>query len=103
MGDGEEEVVWMQNNEKKTPYFLIDEESLDNNFQYLRESLESTWGNYIIGYSYKTNALPWVINHFKKLLIVKYQSAFSCGFVVIIEYSSVSFGKRSVNGNMVLP
>ena len=67
MGDGEEEVVWMQNNEKKTPYFLIDEEALDNNFQYLRESLESTWGNYIIGYSYKTNALPWVINHFKKL------------------------------------
>lgn len=67
MGNGEKEVVLMQNSEKKTPYFLIDEESLDNNFQYLRESLESSWGNYIIGYSYKTNALPWVINHFKKL------------------------------------
>lgn len=67
MGNGEKEVVLMQNSEKKTPFFLIDEESLDNNFQYLRESLESSWGNYIIGYSYKTNALPWVINHFKKL------------------------------------
>lgn len=57
----------MQNSEKKTPFFLIDEDFLDNNFQYLKESLESSWDNYIIGYSYKTNALPWVINHFKKL------------------------------------
>ena len=57
----------MQSSVKKTPYFLIDEESLDNNFQYLRESLETSWGNYIIGYSYKTNALPWIVNHFKRL------------------------------------
>ena len=67
MGNGEKEVVLMQSSVKKTPYFLIDEESLDNNFQYLRESLETSWGNYIIGYSYKTNALPWIVNHFKRL------------------------------------
>ena len=57
----------MLNSGMKTPFFLIDEDALDDNFRFLRESLESAWGNCIIGYSYKTNALPWVIKHFKNL------------------------------------
>lgn len=50
----------------KTPYFLIDKESLDDGLNKLNDSLKVAWGNYIIGYSYKTNALPWVINYFKQ-------------------------------------
>ena len=67
MGNGEEVVQMGSADSKKTPYFLINKDILDSNFQFLKESLEKAWGNYIIGYSYKTNALPWVISHFKNL------------------------------------
>lgn len=50
----------------KTPYFVIDKEVLDEGLKKLRKALGSAWGNYIIGYSYKTNALPWLINYFKE-------------------------------------
>ena len=49
----------------KTPYFVIDKAVLDEGLQNLKDSLESAWGNYIIGYSYKTNALPWLIEYFR--------------------------------------
>lgn len=51
----------------KTPYYVIHKEALDNNFEKLRYALSKHWENSIIGYSYKTNALPWVIKHFEKL------------------------------------
>lgn len=50
----------------KTPYFLINKEKLDSGLQKLKDALNNAWPNYIIGYSYKTNALPWVINYFKE-------------------------------------
>ncbi|WP_033169824.1 pyridoxal-dependent decarboxylase [Selenomonas sp. ND2010] len=50
----------------KTPYFLIDKTGLDSGLQKLKDALQNAWPNYIIGYSYKTNSLPWVINYFKK-------------------------------------
>lgn len=50
----------------RTPYFVIDKNFLDDELQKLKNALQSSWGNYIIGYSYKTNAFPWVINYFKK-------------------------------------
>lgn len=50
----------------KTPYFVIDEQILDNYYRMLSESLEKEWGNYIIGYSFKTNSLPWLIRYFKQ-------------------------------------
>lgn len=49
----------------KTPYFLINKGELDTGLQKLKDALQNVWPNYIIGYSYKTNALPWVINYFK--------------------------------------
>ncbi|MBP3271946.1 MAG: pyridoxal-dependent decarboxylase [Ruminococcus sp.] len=49
----------------QTPYFLINKNELDSNLKYLIESLENAWDNYIIGYSYKTNSLPWVANFFR--------------------------------------
>ena len=53
--------------EIKTPYYIIHKEELDENFSKLRNALEKYWNNYIVGYSYKTNALPWVISHFNHL------------------------------------
>lgn len=51
----------------KTPYYVIDAEALDANFEKLKLALEKHWSNAVIGYSYKTNALPWVIQHFDRL------------------------------------
>lgn len=51
----------------KTPYYVIHKNELDDNFNKLKDALEKHWNNYIIGYSYKTNALPWVIKHFDSL------------------------------------
>lgn len=55
----------MKRIELKTPCFVIDEDALKDSIQQLKGALQSAWPNYIIGYSYKTNALPWVINYFK--------------------------------------
>lgn len=51
----------------KTPYYVINQNALDENFEKLKLALENHWRNSIIGYSYKTNALPWVIRHFDRL------------------------------------
>ena len=53
--------------ELKTPYYVIDQKALDDNFEKLNRALKEHWSNSIIGYSYKTNALPWVIRHFDRL------------------------------------
>ena len=52
--------------EIKTPYFLIDKWALDAGVEKLRTALGNAWPNYVIGYSYKTNSLPWVIEYFKE-------------------------------------
>ena len=51
----------------KTPYYVIHKKELDDNLKKLADTLEKHWNNYIIGYSYKTNALPWIIKHFDSL------------------------------------
>lgn len=51
----------------KTPYYVIDQKALDENFEKLKQALQNNWSNSIIGYSYKTNALPWIIHHFNQL------------------------------------
>ena len=50
----------------KTPCFIVNENELKNNIDKMHKALQDTWGNYIIGYSYKTNSLPWIINFLKK-------------------------------------
>ncbi|MDU4131501.1 MAG: pyridoxal-dependent decarboxylase [Clostridium perfringens] len=50
----------------KTPCFIINENELKKNIDNMHSSLRKTWGNYIIGYSYKTNYLPWIINYLKE-------------------------------------
>lgn len=52
--------------EFKTPYFIINEKELTENVNKLHEALEKFWSNYTIGYSCKTNSLPWIINFMKE-------------------------------------
>lgn len=47
-----------------TPCYIINKEELETNFNQLNDALKNNWNNYIIGYSYKTNSLPWVVNFF---------------------------------------
>ena len=49
----------------ETPYFIIDEKDLKNNITNLKNALNTYWRNYIIGYSFKTNSLPWLLGYFK--------------------------------------
>lgn len=53
--------------ERQTPYYVIQKQELDVNFKKLKSALEKHWDNFVIGYSYKTNALPWLAKHFDRL------------------------------------
>lgn len=48
----------------KTPYYIIDKKELADNFTKLETALQTHWNHYRIGYSFKTNALPWVVRYF---------------------------------------
>lgn len=49
----------------KTPYYLIDQVAVDSNLKQLKQALTDAWGEHcVIGYSYKANALPWIVRHF---------------------------------------
>lgn len=50
----------------KTPYYLLDLQKLDNNLSSMKESFNKKWSNFKIGYSFKTNNLPWLVNWFRK-------------------------------------
>ena len=56
----------MNTHDLKTPYFIIDKKTLNDGVKKLKNALKSSWGNTIIGYSYKTNSLPWIIKYFKE-------------------------------------
>ena len=50
----------------QTPYFVIDEAILQKYYDMLTGSLEKHWNNYLVGYSFKTNSLPWLVSFVKK-------------------------------------
>ncbi len=50
----------------QTPYFVIDEDILSGYYHMLTDSLEKSWNNYQVGYSFKTNSLPWLVTFMKK-------------------------------------
>lgn len=43
-----------------TPYYSIDLQKLEKNLSDLRNSFTALWPNFIVGYSFKTNNLPWL-------------------------------------------
>lgn len=49
----------------QTPYFLISKEKLDKNIMAFVDALKDLWPNSILGYSVKTNSLPWVLEYLK--------------------------------------
>ncbi len=49
----------------KTPYYLIDLQKLEKNLSDLRSSFTSLWSNFMVGYSFKTNNLPWLASWMK--------------------------------------
>lgn len=54
-------------NHLNTPCYILDTGKLYNNFFYMKEAFSKAWGsNFIIGYSFKTNSLPWVLSWMSK-------------------------------------
>lgn len=49
----------------ETPYYVIHKKEMEQNLLRLNTALNKYWGNFIIGYSFKTNSLPWLITFMK--------------------------------------
>lgn len=43
-----------------TPYYSINLQKLEKNLSNLRSSFTALWPNFMVGYSFKTNNLPWL-------------------------------------------
>ncbi len=52
--------------EYQTPYFVIDEGQLAADYGMLTHALDGAWNHYRIGYSFKTNSLPWLVTFLKE-------------------------------------
>ena len=85
-----------------TPYFVIKKSILDEGILELKEALSEYWNNYIVGYSYKTNSLQWVIRYMKEQGFYaevvsedEYDLARSIGYVGSIIYNGPVKGKTS--------
>ena len=50
----------------KTPYYLIHKDMLDSGMEKLKQAAAQYWPNMVIGYSFKTNSLPWVLRYMKE-------------------------------------
>ena len=50
----------------KTPYFLISRKEFDNNVALLNKAINRHWKNTIVGYSVKSNGMPWVLKYMKE-------------------------------------
>lgn len=87
-----------------TPCFIIDEDELNKNIDYMHKALQKYWNNYIIGYSYKTNSLPWIIDFLKEkdcyaevVSDVEYRLAKKIGYHDNkIIFNGVNKGKKSI-------
>ena len=53
-------------NQIQTPYYVVHKELVDGQIDLLKEALRTYWDNSIIAYSYKTNALPWLVDYYNK-------------------------------------
>lgn len=49
----------------ETPCYILDEEKLSNNYDELLKAFTTRWRKFIVGYSFKTNSLPWILNYMK--------------------------------------
>ena len=72
---------------KETPYYLVREMEMRNNYDGFRKALDEIWPHSVIAYSVKTNSLPWVLKRMKAYGAYaevvsddEYQLALLCGF-----------------------
>lgn len=49
-----------------TPYYLIHKDKLNEGIAHLKNALGIYWPNAVIGYSFKTNSLPWILCFMKE-------------------------------------
>jgi diaminopimelate decarboxylase len=71
----------------KTPYFLINENGLNENIAAFQNALQKLWPNSNLSYSVKTNSLPWILKYMKEkdglaevVSDEEYQLAKLCGY-----------------------
>lgn len=71
----------------KTPYFIIHKNLLDKNINDFKNALNSLWKNSYLGYSVKTNSLPWLLEYINNkngyaevVSDEEYQLAKLCGY-----------------------
>lgn len=57
----------MINRELQTPCYIIHNDILEESIQLLKDALERDWKNSCVGYSFKTNSLPWVVEKMKQV------------------------------------
>lgn len=57
----------MKIDELKTPFYCVSTEEIEKNENELKKALSANFFDSIIGYSFKTNSLPWIINKMKLL------------------------------------
>lgn len=56
----------IENKTMKTPYFLISRKEFDNNVAGLNRAIDRHWKNTLVGYSVKSNGMPWVLKYMKE-------------------------------------
>ena len=56
----------MINRELQTPCYIIHKDILEDGIELLKSALERDWKNSCVGYSFKTNSLPWVVEQMKQ-------------------------------------
>ena len=71
----------------KTPYFILNQNLLQENIDSFKNALNIYWPNSQIGYSIKTNSLPWVLKYMKNQMVFaeavsreEYELAKLCGY-----------------------
>ena len=57
----------MINKELQTPCYMIHKDILEDGIELLKSALERDWKNSCVGYSFKTNSLPWVVEKMKQV------------------------------------
>ena len=56
----------METNRLQTPFYRVKEKDLLYDINLLKEALTKNWGNFVMGYSVKTNSLPWLLCYLKE-------------------------------------
>lgn len=55
----------MSTEKLQTPFYRVKEKDLLYDINLLKEALTKNWGNFVMGYSVKTNSLPWLLSYLK--------------------------------------